>query len=197
MCAPNANDDHLDGLKIGATATINVLTNDRDAQGDIDPTTVQLLDGSGNKVKTLEVSGEGTWKVANDGTVTFSPAAGFTGSPTPVKYTVSDKAGHESQPAIITLTYESAAADPAKPVLEKGTGTEQGGVTVTPGANTDKVDITYTDENDKPQTITVSKGPAGQWLATGVPENQGITVDAATGAVKLPPDAVKIGRAHV
>ena len=76
-------------------------------------------------------------------------------------------------------------------MLEKGTGAEQGGVTVTPGANTDKVDITYTDENDKPQTITVSKGPAGQWLTTGVPENQGITVDAATGAVKLPPDAVK------
>ena len=35
-------------------------------------------------------------------------------------------------------------------------GAEQGGVTVTPGANTDKVDITYSDEDDKPHTITVT-----------------------------------------
>ena len=187
--APNANDDNLDGLKIGATATINVLTNDRDAQGDIDPTTVQLLDGSGNKVKTLEVSGEGTWNVANDGTVTFSPAAGFTGSPTPVKYTVSDKAGHESQPATITLTYESVPLPLDPPTFQTGIGEYGDAFTVTPATGATKMVIEYQDEGTPPatHTVTVTKDAnTGKWSA----DSSGYDVEADTGKIRFEPDQV-------
>ena len=80
-------------------------------------------------------------------------------------------------------------ADPEQPLVAKGADTEQGGVTITPQGNTDKVVITYKDEQNTDHTITVTK-TNGQWTAEGVPDNQGITVDAASGAVKLPPDAV-------
>jgi len=80
-------------------------------------------------------------------------------------------------------------ADPEQPLVTKGADTEQGGVTITPQGNTDKVVITYKDEQNTDHTITVTK-TNGQWTAEGVPDNQGITVDAASGAVKLPPDAV-------
>ena len=187
--APNANDDHLDGLKIGATATINVLTNDRDAQGDIDPTTVQILDGSGNKVKTLEVAGEGSWNVANDGTVTFSPAAGFTGSPTPVKYTVSDKAGHESQPATITLTYESVPLPLDPPTFQTGIGEYGDAFTVTPATGATKMVIEYQDEGTPPatHTVTVTKDAnTGKWSA----DSSGYDVEADTGKIRFEPDQV-------
>ena len=80
-------------------------------------------------------------------------------------------------------------ADPEQPLVAKGADTEQGGVTITPQGNTDKVVITYKDEQNADHTITVTK-TNGQWSAEGVPDNQGITVDAVSGAVKLPPDAV-------
>ena len=80
-------------------------------------------------------------------------------------------------------------ADPEQPLVAKGVDTEQGGVTITPQGNTDKVVITYKDEQNTDHTITVTK-TNGQWAAEGVPDNQGITVEAISGAVKLPPDAV-------
>ncbi|NDQ31313.1 hypothetical protein GYK49_14225, partial [Lactobacillus paracasei] len=85
---------------------VNVLANDSDAQDDIDPTSVKLLDPNGNPVTTLDVPGEGSWTVdPTTGAVTFTPATGFTKDPTPVSYTVTDKTGLTSQPVSITLDY--------------------------------------------------------------------------------------------
>nr|WP_315179994.1 Calx-beta domain-containing protein [uncultured Cardiobacterium sp.] len=197
--APNpvAANDTVNDVPLGQAAEVDVLANDTDPQGrdTLDKSSVKLVDTNGQGVTTLNVAGEGTWTVdTTSGKITFTPATGFVSNPTPVKYTVADVDGNVSNPATVTVNYAASPNEiPAQPILEKGTGAEQGGVTVTPGANTDKVEITYTDEDDKPHTITVTKDPNGQWTATGVPDNQGITVDADTGAVKLPPDAVKDG----
>ena len=54
----------------------------------------------------------------------------------------------------------------------------------------DKLTVKYIDEQDKPQTLTVSKDPeSGEWKGDNLP--QGVDVDAKTGKVTLTPGAVK------
>ena len=68
----------------------------------------------------------------------------------------------------------------------------KGGMVITPTEGADKLDVKYTDEDDKRQTITVTKDPTtGEWKPEGTLPNKDITVDPKTGKVTLPPDAVK------
>ncbi|MDW8758460.1 hypothetical protein Q7W32_01320, partial [Streptococcus suis] len=80
---------------------------------------------------------------------------------------------------------------PEAPVV---TANPDGTVTVTPsqtaGDDTKTTDITYTDENGTPQTVTVTKGEDGNWK---VPADSGVTVDPTTGAVTIPADKVQDG----
>ena len=54
----------------GGKVTINVVENDTDAQRDIDPNTVQLLDKDGKGVTRLVVDKQGVWTVGRGGNVT-------------------------------------------------------------------------------------------------------------------------------
>ena len=111
---PVAKDD-----KVKATpkekVTIDVLDNDSgiDANGarDLDPNSIRLIDSAGNAVTRITVAGQGEWNV-QFGKVTFTPEPNFTGNPTPVQYTVSDKAGQVSNKATITVTYNDGANTP-------------------------------------------------------------------------------------
>jgi len=47
--------------------------------------------------RTLTVAGEGTWRVGDDGRITFTPLAGFVGSATAVGYRISDSFGNTAQ----------------------------------------------------------------------------------------------------
>ena len=104
---PEAKDDK-ESAQPGETATIDVLKNDTDPDGipNIDVHSVRLLDPAGKAVTNLKVPGEGVWAVTFNGHVTFIPEPGFKGNPMPVQYTISDKEGHTSKPATITLTYD-------------------------------------------------------------------------------------------
>lgn len=107
---PDATDDVDHGNTIGEVVTVDVLTNDA---GDLDPTTVVLVDGE-ERVSELVVPGEGTWTVdPTTGAVTFAPADGFTGNPTPVTYEVTDSTG-DLVSATVTVTYLPVATDDAK-----------------------------------------------------------------------------------
>jgi CshA-type fibril repeat protein len=54
----------------------------------------------------LVVADEGVWTVNTDtGEITFTPEAGFTGTPTPIAYTMDDDQGNTSNPAIVMITY--------------------------------------------------------------------------------------------
>ena len=58
----------------------------------------------------MTIKGQGTYRVdLKTATVTFSPARGFAGSPTPVTYVVKDGTG-KVRAATITITYPEAAA---------------------------------------------------------------------------------------
>jgi len=109
--APTANNDD-ETAKVGDTVTINILGNDNDNESDINASTVNLIPPSGVEgndtdgdgfIDTIVVPHEGTWKVDNNGTVTFIPNNGFTKDPTPIKYVVSDSTGAPSNPATITI----------------------------------------------------------------------------------------------
>ncbi|MHA7271710.1 Ig-like domain-containing protein, partial [Arthrobacter sp. HLT1-20] len=104
-------DESLNNVQ-GSAVKVPVLNNDK---GDLDPTTVKLINAENKAVTELVVPGEGTWTVDPvTGAVTFTPETGFSGNPTPVTYQVSDVRGNNTQ-ATVTVTYVPVAVKPSSP----------------------------------------------------------------------------------
>ena len=108
---PMANDDSINGQNPGEPATvINILNNDNDPNaGTLTPDGINLVipDGADSITPNgFHVPNEGTWTLDN-GDVTFTPDAGFTGDPTPIAYNVTDSAGLVSGEAIINIGYNA------------------------------------------------------------------------------------------
>ena len=81
-----ANDD-TGTANGGNPVIIDVLENDT---GDVNRSSVRIITPSGEEVTTYVVPGEGTWTVDENGNVTFTGETGFVGTPTPIRYIVSD-----------------------------------------------------------------------------------------------------------
>lgn len=106
---PVAEDDRSAGNTPGTSVTVDVIENDL---GDLDPASVRIVDPvTGLGVLTLVVAGEGTWRVNADGTITFTPQAGFTGDPTPIRYQVANSRGVLTS-AVLAIDYLAAPAAP-------------------------------------------------------------------------------------
>ena len=108
---PVLYDDTVKVKQRGGAITINVVENDTDAQRDIDPNTVKLLDKDKNAVTRLVVEKQGVWTVSRGGNVTFTPDKDFKdGDPDPVEYILNDRNGNPSyNRAKITINYPDAA----------------------------------------------------------------------------------------
>ena len=108
---PVLYDDTVKVKQRGGAITINVVENDTDAQRDIDPNTVKLLDKDKNAVTRLVVEKQGVWTVSRGGNVTFTPDKEFKdGDPDPVEYILNDRNGNPSyNRAKITINYPDAA----------------------------------------------------------------------------------------
>ncbi|MCP9763761.1 DUF11 domain-containing protein [Lacihabitans soyangensis] len=96
----NNSDVYIPGLP----KTVDILAND--SNGDtIVPSTVTIVGAdplSNGKTKT--VLGEGVWTVNPiTGTITFTPASGFVGNPTPIFYTGNDNDGNTSNQSQVSL----------------------------------------------------------------------------------------------
>ena len=85
-----ANDDFANTTK-NTPVTINVVDNDTDADGSIDPVTVVVSQPS-----------KGTAASNGNGTVTFTPKRNFRGTVT-FTYTVNDNEGATSNTATVTV----------------------------------------------------------------------------------------------
>ena len=90
--------------------TVDPLANDTDGAGrNFVRSSLRLVDPvTGARVLSVTVAGQGIWRVdVQAGTITFTPAPGFTGSPTPSRYWVGDNFGGSSM-ALIEINYGSA-----------------------------------------------------------------------------------------
>jgi CshA-type fibril repeat protein len=96
-------------------ASVNILANDTNITV---PAAISLIPSDNTPTRTITkdtdndgdvdeivVPGEGTWSVDSNGTITFSPEAGFTADPTPIKYIVDDNEGQTSEPTTIEADY--------------------------------------------------------------------------------------------
>lgn len=62
--------------------------------------------------KTLDVAGEGVYTLRDDGTVTFTPAADYSGTTTPVRYTIRDENGSSASAALTVTVRPGPVATP-------------------------------------------------------------------------------------
>jgi len=112
---PHAGDDDTTTIQ-DTPVPIYVLRNDNDADGKIDPTTVDLDPFSAGIQKTLVVDKKGVFSVTPDGVVTFRPLPNYYTSdpanPVAIQYVVQDNDGLFSNVANITVTVKSSNLPP-------------------------------------------------------------------------------------
>ena len=132
---------------------------------------------------TKTVDGVGTYTVAPDGTVTFTPVPSFVGKAPAVTVVREDKNGTKASATYTpTVTPVTPAATPAESVAPQGI-VQTGTVTFTAGnpvAPINKETITLLDENGKPAESVDAKSPEGKVVGK-------YTVDKATGVVTFTP----------
>lgn len=127
---PAATNDTSSG-PINVSQVITVLANDSAAaQTALDASSVRLCATGvvppNCSSTSITVSGEGTYTVNANGSVTFAPVTGFTGTATPVTYQVADLLGQKSGATItpsITGPVGPTAASDAVVVAPGGTAT--------------------------------------------------------------------------
>ncbi|MEB3885438.1 Ig-like domain-containing protein, partial [Lyngbya sp. CCY1209] len=105
--APTAFDDSGE-TPANTPIALNVVANDIDPDGTIDPTTIDLDPDTPGLQQTLTLGDRGTLIADDNGRVTFNPALGFQGT-VKVPYTVRDDDGETSNPAEITIEIANAA----------------------------------------------------------------------------------------
>ncbi len=162
---PVAADDTV-LTQIDTPVTLNVTGNDTDADGAIDPATVDLDTGSPGQQITVVVAGEGIYAVDGSGNVTFTPDPGFTG-PSTLAYTVNDNDGGTSNSANITVTVN------APPVANDDNTLTQLDTPVTLDVTTND-----TDSDGNIETATVDLNP-------GVPGRQTLFINLGQGVFSV------------
>ncbi|PLY13126.1 MAG: hypothetical protein C0631_14665, partial [Sedimenticola sp.] len=177
---PTAGDDSGSSPVIGAPITVNVLSNDSDPDGTLDPATVQIV-GTANPGDPLTVLGEGTWTVdLATGAITFTPEAGFTADPAPISYTVDDNEGNTSNSATVMVTYGDI------PIASNDTST--GNPTNTPVTVNVLSNDSDPDGSLDPATVQIV-GTANPGDSLTVP-GQGVwSVNTTTGEITFTPEA--------
>ena len=170
---------------------VAVLGNDDegDVSGPLDSSSVELKDPTdGSWKKTVVVAGQGTLAVQADGSVRFTPAAGFSGPVDAVTYRVADKNGTHASAA-------SRSPSVRAPVARSDNGSTLQDVTVdvallgNDAAGTDATlvagSVRLQDPTDDAWKTTVTIAGEGTW-----------TVDTTTGGVTFDPVPAFTGTDH-
>ncbi|WP_157486483.1 T9SS type B sorting domain-containing protein [Maribacter forsetii] len=97
-----------------ASNSVNLLTGASDNEGNIDPSTIYLLDpndelNTGNPGNSLTIPNEGTYVVDNSGNIVFTPVFGFVGDST-INFRVEDVPGASSNEGVFTVTVTGACS---------------------------------------------------------------------------------------
>ncbi|MGD1714206.1 Ig-like domain-containing protein, partial [Dapis sp. BLCC M172] len=98
---PVATEDSASS-EVGVPVTFNIVNNDTDNDGNIDPISIDLDPDTPGIQETFTVPTQGTFTVNNEGDVTFTPVDGFVGEVN-IPYTVDDNNGSTSEIANINV----------------------------------------------------------------------------------------------
>jgi gliding motility-associated-like protein len=98
---PVANNDN-GSTNAGVAVTFNITSNDTDADGTINPASVDIDPATPGTQKSIS-NAAGSFSVNNSGDLTYTPAGGFTGSAS-ASYTVNDNLGATSNIATISIS---------------------------------------------------------------------------------------------
>ncbi|MEQ4709609.1 Ig-like domain-containing protein, partial [Providencia huaxiensis] len=139
--APVANDDSV-ATKEGAPVTMDVLKNDTDLDGDIDPSTAVIVTNGTKGTATFDA----------DGKLVYTPNRGEVGTDT-ITYQVTDKNGNVSNTATVTVTIDAA------PIANDDSRATKDGVPVT-------IDVQHNDTDldgdiDPSTAVIVTNGTKG------------------------------------
>ena len=121
---------------------INILSNDTDSDGSIDPLTVDLNPSTPGIQMSFTVPGQGTYTVNPTGVVTFTPVLNYNGTTTPVTYSVCDNGTPlpaQCAQATITVTV-TPVNDPPVALNDVATTPEDTPVTINILSNDSDVD---------------------------------------------------------
>lgn len=186
---PVANNNTLTNQIPGGAAIVpNILIDDTDPESGalrVDSVSLVAPGGATNvitdaqgDVTSFRVTNQGTWTLNSDGTVSFTPVAGFTGDPIPITYTVTDLAGASSNPATIAVDYSTPAIISGIIYNDNdGTTSGAGGTTMPAG-----VAVTLYAANGTTVLATTTTDAAGAYSFTGiVPGNYVVAVTAPGG----------------
>lgn len=104
---PVAVDDVVTN-NLTSAVVIDVLLNDTAGAVPV-KSTVSIVNGtdtdSNGSLDNLTVTNEGTWSVNSvTGFITFTPIINYVGNPAPIKYTVKNDQGNDSNEAIVTIS---------------------------------------------------------------------------------------------
>jgi gliding motility-associated-like protein/uncharacterized repeat protein (TIGR01451 family) len=107
---PTASDDNSNDNNPGNSATVNILTNDKLSDGTSaisGKVSVDInLEIEDNQTELI-VEGEGIWSYNPEtGTITFTPNTGFTKSPSPIIYTLTENLTKLFDEGTIIVTYK-------------------------------------------------------------------------------------------
>jgi large repetitive protein len=158
---PAANDDTASTPEDTAVV-IDVVANDTDVDGNLDPTTVSITAGPTHGGVTVN---------AVTGALTYTPTANYNG-PDSVSYQVCDTAA-ACDTAVVSITVN--AVDDAPVANDDSAGTPEDTAVVIPVVAND----TDIDGNLDPSTVTIAAGPT----------HGGVTVNPVTGAITYSPAA--------
>ena len=159
--SPIAEDDAISTDEDNAIE-INVLANDNDPDGELDPTTVIITSQPSHGTVSVDPS---------SGAVTYVPDQDYNG-PDSFQYTVEDDEGNTSNPATVSITVDPVA-DPPVAVDDVVTTDEDVAIGIDVLAND-----TDPDGDIDPTTVTI----------TSQPEHGAVSVDPVTGEVTYTPD---------
>jgi uncharacterized repeat protein (TIGR01451 family) len=161
--------------------TLNPVANDTPRPGTpLDPKTIDLDPSTPDQDTKVIVPGQGTFELLPDGTVKFTPVAGFTGTAT-LPYTVKDNAGNLSNPALIQVTVNP----PKAPVATNDAATTPKGTPVP--INIPANDVAAPGAKLDPRTIDLDPSTPGQQTSVTVPGEGTFKLDPATGVVTFTP----------
>ena len=165
------------------------------ADADTKSVEVSYTDEAGTpKTATLTKGEDGNW-TSNNPDVAVDPATGKATIPadkvkdgSPVTAKATDTSGNTGEEGTANAGNNPDTTAPAQPTVE---AKDNGSVDVTPPADADtqSVEVNYTDEAGTPKTATLTKGNDGNWTSN----NPDVAVDPVSGKATIPADKVKDG----